>query len=79
MNSLYQKLNSGVPAQARQMASLFKSAKSPETIITNMIQNNPKLKPIMDMVRNGSNPKDLFYNMAQQKGVDPESVLSLLR
>lgn len=79
MNRLFQQLNNGVPDQAKQMASLFKGAKNPETIITNMVQNNPNLKSVMNMVKNGSNPKDLFYSMAKQRGVDPNSILSLLQ
>ena len=79
MNRLFQQLNGGVPEQARQMASLFKGAKNPETVITNMIQNNPNLKGVMDMVKSGSNPKDLFYSLAKQKGVDPNAILGLLQ
>ena len=77
MNRLFQQLNT--PEQARRMAAMFKGAGNPQAVITNMVNNNPNLKPVMDMVRGGSNPKDLFYSMARQKGVDPESILGLLR
>lgn len=66
MNQLYNQLNQN-------------KAFNPQTMVNKMLQNNPNLKPVMDMVKNGANPRDLFYNMAKQKGVDPESILSQLR
>lgn len=66
MNQLYNQLNQN-------------KAFNPQTMISKMVQNNPNLKPVMDMVKNGANPRDLFYSMAKQKGVDPESILSQLR
>ena len=69
MNPLYQQLN-----QTGQTPTI-----NPQAMISKMLQNNPNLKPIMDLVKNGANPKDLFYNLARQKGVDPESILSQLR
>lgn len=79
MNKLFQQLNSGVPEQARKMAALFKGAKDPQTLIANALQNNPEAAAIMDTIKNGANPKALFYAKAKEKGVDPESILSLLR
>ena len=66
MNPIYQQLNQ--PTQF-----------NPQVMINKMLQNNPNLKPFMEMIKNGANPKDLFYNLARQKGVDPESILSQLR
>lgn len=66
MNQLYNQLNQN-------------KAFNPQTMVNKMLQNNPNLKPVMDMVKNGANPRDLFYSMAKQKGVDPESILSQLR
>lgn len=66
MNQLYNQLNQN-------------KSFNPQNMISKMLQNNPNLKPVMDMVKNGANPRDLFYSMAKQKGVDPESILSQLR
>ena len=34
----------------------------------------------MQMINSsGKSPKDVFYQLAQEKGVDPESILSQLR
>ena len=44
------------------------------------MQVNPQIKMIMDMVKNsGMTPKDLFYKLAEEKGVNPEDILKQLR
>ena len=76
---LFQQLNGGIPEQARRMAALFRTAKNPQTVIANAINNNPKAKMWIDMVKNGANPEALFYAKAKEENTDPESILSLLR
>lgn len=79
MNKLFQQLNAGVPEQARKMATLFKGARNPQTLIANALKNNPEAAALLDTVKNGADPQALFYAKAKEKGVDPESILSLLR
>lgn len=79
MNKLFQQLNAGVPEQARKMAALFKGARNPQTLIANALKNNPEAAALLDTVKNGADPQALFYAKAKEKGVDPESILSLLR
>ena len=79
---LFQQLNGNggaVPDQARKMATLFKGARNPQALIANAINNNPKVKPLIDLIKNGADPEALFYAKAKEQGVDPESILSLLR
>lgn len=85
MNSLYQQMmgNQSLPpnlAQIKQLMNVFRNAKNPQQMITNMANQNPQIKQVMDMVQNsGKSPKDLFYEMAKQKGVDPNQILNMLR
>lgn len=49
-------------------------------MLQNMMNNNPQMKQVMDIVRqSGGDPKTAFYKMAKEKGVDPNSVLSMLK
>lgn len=66
MNQLYQQLSRP-------------TSFNPQAMVNKMLQNNPNLRPYMDLIKNGANPKDMFYSLAQQKGVDPETILSQLR
>ena len=44
------------------------------------IQNLPEMKTVMNLVQQGGgNAQQLFYQLAQQKGVDPNSILDMLK
>ena len=46
----------------------------------NLMQSNPNLKQAMDYVNaNGGNPKDAFYKLAKEKGVDADAILNSLK
>ena len=66
MNQLYQQLG---------------QSKTPnfQAMVSKMLQNNPNLRPYMDMIKGGANPREMFYNLAKQKGVDPETFLAQFR
>jgi hypothetical protein len=57
----------------------MRGAKNPQQLLMNMAQQNPQIKQTLDMINNSNkSPKDLFYEMAKQKGVDPNQILSML-
>ena len=72
MNQLYQELNQQSPSQAPQQNNFVNG-------INNLLQSNPSLKSIMNMVKNGANPKQMFFEMAKQKGIDPNTILSQIK
>ena len=66
--------------QIKQMMNMVRSAGNPQAMLQSMVQNNPQMKQVMDIVgQSGGDPKAAFYKMAEEKGVDPEQVLSMLR
>ena len=71
MNQLYQELNQQ-SSPAPQNNNLVNG-------INNLLQNNPNLKPIINMIKNGANPKQMFFEMAKQKGIDPSTILSQIK
>ena len=80
MNSLYQQLN---PMQNNPLVQMFKTvraSKNPQQLLNNIAQQNPQIKQTLDVINScGKSPKDLFYQATQQMGVNPESILSMLR
>lgn len=55
-------------------------AQNPRMALESMLQSNPQMQSVMNYIRqNGGDPKTAFYNMAREKGIDPNEVLSLLR
>ena len=83
MNNLYQQMNTRSllsNGNVRQMASMMKSMRNPQAMLNQLSQNNPQVREVMTMLQNsGKSPKDMFYQVAQEKGIDPEEVLSMLR
>lgn len=62
------------------MVNLIKSSKNPQAMMQSMINQNPQMKQVMEMVnKNGGNPKDAFYALAKEKGVNPDDILNLLK
>ena len=48
--------------------------------IQQLMQNNPNMKKAIDYVNeNGGNPKDAFYKLAKERGIDPDSILNSLK
>ena len=66
--------------QIKQMMNMVQSSRNPQMMLQSIAQSNPQMKQVMDIVnKSGGNPKAAFYKMAEEKGVDPEQVLSMLR
>ena len=58
------------------MINVMKACKDPQALLAQM----PQYKPIMDYINaNGGDPKEAFYKMANEMGIDPNDVLSQLR
>lgn len=67
-------------SQIKQMMNMVRSAGNPQAMLQSMVSSNPQMKQVMDMVNQyGGDPKAAFYKMAEEQGVDPEQVLSMLR
>ena len=63
--------------QIKNMVNMIKSAGNPQAMLESMTNNNPQLKEVMNIVKNsGGNPQQAFYNLAKQKGVNPDEVLN---
>ncbi len=53
---------------------------NPQMMLNQMAARNPQVKQVLDYVQqNGGDAKAAFYKMAQEKGVNPEDVLNMLK
>lgn len=76
MNPILQNLNQN-PVQ---MFNMVRNARNPQAMMSDLVNSNPQMRQVMDIVKSsGGDPRAAFYKMAQQKGVDPNSVLNMLR
>ena len=59
---------------------MVKSAKNPQLALQNMLRNNPQMKQVQGLIdQYGGDPRTAFYKMAEEKGVDPEQILAMLK
>ena len=70
----------GQISQIKSLMMMAQASKDPVGFINQAAANNPTLRDIITLVNSsGKDPRALFYEMAKQKGVDPEAILSQLR
>lgn len=58
-----------------QLYGIFRNAQNPQAMLNQLAQSNPQMAQVMQMC-NGRNPQQVFYEMCQQRGVDPNTILS---
>ena len=77
VNQLFQNALGG-----NNIFNIFKSVKNsnnPMGMLQSLSGNNPQLQQVLQLVsQNGGDAKSLFYKMAQQKGVDPNTIINQL-
>lgn len=82
-NPMLNQLGRSLPSnlnQIKQMANMFKNVKNPQMLIQNMMMQNPQMKQVMDFInQNGGDAKSAFYKLADQRGVDPNEILNMLK
>lgn len=66
--------------QIKNMMNIVKSAGNPQAMLSQMMQSSPQMQQAMSIVSQyGGDPQKAFYALAQQKGVDPQEILNMLK
>ena len=79
---ILQQLNGGlrIPPQIRQMIGMLKSSGNPQAMLMQMMQNNPNMKQVMEILQQyGGDAEKALYALAEQKGINPQEILDLLK
>lgn len=84
MNPMLQSLNQSRLSQnltpIKNMMSMIKNAGNPQMMLQQMMSQNPQIQQVMQYVKdNGGSAKTAFYKLAEQKGVNPEEILQMLK
>ena len=70
-----QELTSRLEA-AKQTMGFLKTMRNPQVGVQSLLDQNQNIK---SLIQSGADLRTVFYSMAQQRGVDPESILGPLR
>lgn len=69
-----------VPSSLFAVFNQIRNSPNPNQAMQQLLNSNPQYQGIMEYInQNGGDAKSAFYNMAAQRGVDPNSILSQLR
>jgi len=63
----------------KQIMRTVQMARNPQMVLNQLINSNPQMKQAVEYIQaNGGNPRDAFYKLAEEKGVNPDSILNSL-
>lgn len=65
-------------APIKNMLSMLNAAQNPQAALNMLAQKNPQMAQVMNLV-GGRDPKDVFYELCKQKGVNPDDILNQLK
>lgn len=67
-------------AQIKQIRNVIQAARNPQAALMNMMSNNPQMKQVQDIIQQrGGDPMQAFRAMAEENGLDPDEILSMIR
>lgn len=64
--------------QAMSVVNQIRQTGNPQAAINAMAQQNPNIKKAMDMCK-GKSPEQMFKQMCQQNGMDPEQFTGMMK
>lgn len=63
-----------------QAYKTLSAMENPNKALKALSQQNPMIQQAIQLINSSQmSPKDLFYNMARQRGIDPSQVLNMFR
>ena len=66
--------------QIKQQMRQLQALQNPQMALNQMLMNNPQLQNVMSLIKqSGNSPQQVFLNMANQMGVDPNEVIKELQ
>lgn len=70
------KTHNPTPNNLNDIYKILTSSKDPVQAFTNMAKNNPNMAPILDLMKSGYSPEQIFHVMCQKRGIDPNKFIS---
>ncbi len=66
--------------QSNNLVQLIKNSANPAQLFQNMAKTSPQVQSIMQMIQQtNQTPKELFYQTAKEKGIDPNQILNMFK
>ncbi len=72
-------MNSNRMGQIKNMIGMFRNSNNPMQLFQQMAMTNPQMQPIMNRIRQGQNINDIFQEVCQQRGINPQEIMNLIK
>ena len=64
----------------KSIFSMLNGSSNPYQLLINIAAKNPMIKNIMDSAdKSGKSYQDMFYELAKQRGIDPNNIINQLK
>ena len=78
--AILQQLGKNQANPIKQMMNMVKMSQNPQAMIQQLMMNNPQMQQVMQIVKqHGGDPMKAFYEVAKERGVDPEEIMNMLK
>ena len=65
--------------QIKNIMNTIRGARNPQAALMGMMQNNPQMKQVQNIIQqHGGDPMQAFRAMAEENGLDPDEILSMI-
>lgn len=74
--------NPGSPQNGsiQSMINLVRGSANPDLAMQTLMQTNPQMQGVMNYIQqNGGDARTAFYNLAAQRGVNPNDIINSLK
>ena len=71
----YNSIDNNKVDNMRNIYQILTQSKNPMQTFQELAMQNPQLQPIVNMLRSGINPQQIFINMCNQRGINPQDFL----
>lgn len=66
--------------QIKQMIGMVNASSNPQAMMNQLFTSNPNMKQAVDLIKaSNGDPKAAFYKLAEQKGIDPNEILNMMK
>ena len=72
-------MNSNRIGQMKNMMDMFRNSKNPMMLFQQMAQKNPQFQPVLNMMKQGMNPNQIFDSVCKERGINPQEFMNMFK
>lgn len=70
-------MNNNRIGQMKSIYDAFRNSNNPMALFQQLAMRNPQMQPILNMLKQGVNPNQLFEQVCRQRGINPQELMNM--